>query len=409
MRRLPSPSELSEAPDDLERLAQSIKDRYAESSSHSLQNDQRIFQIFVQVCSIHRSSLCTQIGSQPGYEKDIKNRLTALDGSFGITNVQYRSYFPGRIWVATERSEKMKDALFRCNVARRARRIWADAVSPEELLKWEPESLPKAGQWVRARRGLYKGDLSLVLLDGDENDIVQIAVVPRLRSETRAASITKRKRKLPRPTPSIFNADKENPFEIRSQSWPPASYAHIRDTGEPRRPESLHEGDVPLKVCVQHKGATYAGGLLIKNARGQDYQLETCPMKEEMIPFVNSRVRPDVVLPPFVWLHLKTGDKVTACGSFHGATGIIADIMAQSALVRLDSNLRGGANTTNECAEIPLTDLRRLWKAGDAVKVIAGAYIGQAGHIIVVEEEPPYIQFVDNDLTISARLSSSVN
>lgn len=183
-----------------------------------------------------------------------------MDATFGITNVQYRSYFPGRIWIATARHENLTKALWKCQITRRPRRIWADAVEPEELLKWRPENLPNAGQWARARRGLYKGDLALVLRPGEGNDIMEIAVVPRLSYGTQAASNMKRKRKIPRPNPSIFNADMQSPLEIESKSWPPVPYIAPRDAIEARRPESLHEGEVPLKVCVQHKGATYVGG-----------------------------------------------------------------------------------------------------------------------------------------------------
>lgn len=271
-------------------------------------------------------------------------------------------------------------------------------------MKWRPENLPNAGQWARARRGLYKGDLALVLRPGEGNDIMEIAVVPRLSYGTQAASNMKRKRKIPRPNPSIFNADMQSPLEIESKSWPPVPYIAPRDAIEARRPESLHEGEVPLKVCVQHKGATYVGGLLIKKVCGKDYRLELSPTKEEMLPFVYSRIRPDVVLPQFVWLHLKVGDKVMAHGYFHGATGIIADVMAQSALVRLDVDLQGNANTSNDCVEIPLSELHRRWKSGDAIKVIAGTWVGKAGHVITFETEPAYVQFLDNDSMTSVSL-----
>lgn len=59
--RLHSPSESSEVPEDLERVAQSIKDRYAQASSSLSKPDERIFQVFVQVCPSFFNKICCKL------------------------------------------------------------------------------------------------------------------------------------------------------------------------------------------------------------------------------------------------------------------------------------------------------------------------------------------------------------
>lgn len=230
----------------------------------------------------------------------MRARLLNLQESFAIRDVVQRSHFPGRLWIVTARPEYLKMALKKCNIVRRAHRIWPNEASPGDIVDWDPESLPKAGQWVRARRGLYKGDLALVLGDCQHTDVLQIAVVPRIHSiplpqSTRKlseATPAEKKRKSPsgssRPAPSIFDPlaahlqsnarthKKGNSARmqniIQKLDRPVYTYSpnlnptqHILPDGMPR---SSHEGEVPENFCFRYNEVTYIGGLLIKTVAG---------------------------------------------------------------------------------------------------------------------------------------------
>lgn len=413
--------------------------------------------------------------------KDIQERLLALDTSFGITNVQHRSYLPGRLWISTNEPEMIREALYKCNVYNpgrfwitkdspkepllygsdvRRRRKWSHKSLSRELLDWKPESLPKAGQWVRATRGLYKGDLAFVLMHSSYTDILQIATVPRRipdsPSQRRGNQSSGNKRKLPfrppRPTPFLFDpevaktesfmeeqakvAAAQNKIQEQSkvattqgraqtQSDVTVDVAKIINAVEtlirptppdgpdltPKKPYALpngtprsrHEGEIPQDTCYRYKGATFIGGLLIKNVRGSDYRLEVFPSKHDMVAFVNSRVWPAIILPQFVALHWKEGDKAYF---YAGSRGTVASpgsatTGTQKAIVRPECDGQGNGNVTGECIPIDITDLYRRWTVGDGVKVVAGVNMGKEGLVVQVFDDPPSIDFLDRDSLIS--------
>lgn len=274
-----------------------------------------------------------------------------------------------------------------------------------EVLEWQPKSLPKAGQWVRASRGLYKGDLALVLLASPDTDIIRIAAVPRLPPVIAAPPKKKRKgspgtrsSKSKRPPPSFFvvasgcqRAREPLPPALDSSTQSPADDSPNRPNGEQR---SMHEGEIRQEYIVEHEGATYIGGLLIKSVCGSAYWLETSPLKHEMVPFIDSRIWPDVVLPQFLVLHWKQGEKVTIHASpYLDARGTIVDTKPEFALVRLED--LEGVGAVSPCTFIPYNDLHRRWDTGDVVKAIAGTDVGKIGIVVEVEHDPPYITFLE--------------
>lgn len=353
-----------------------------------------------------------------------------MDETFGIREVHERHSFPGRLWIIITQPEKLEKALWACNIANRPRRIPANAGSPDEFLKWMPESLPKAGQWVRATRGLYKGDLAFVLGHSSSTDVLQIAVVPRLlsvplpQSKRSNPGVThpEKKRKISsrssRPAPTVFdplaaemqinartqkkgdNATVQNIIQkldrIISSDDPYSNRTKLTyPDGTPRSP---HEGEILQKACYRYNNVTYVGGLLIKTICGSEYQLEASPLKHELLPFVDSKIWPAAILPLFISMHWKAGDKVFA----QRATGTIVSTEfaagAQTALVRLDTDLSGA------CLVVDITELHRRWDKGDAVKVIAGVDVGKHGIVVTVEADPPYIQLLDDNSLASVSL-----
>lgn len=73
------------------------------------------------------------------------------------------------------------------------------------------------GQWVQIKRGLYRGDIGLVLedfRDGDSSTGVRVFVIPRLDSTNEdRPSTSKRKRRI-RPSPRLFNPTECNTEQL---------------------------------------------------------------------------------------------------------------------------------------------------------------------------------------------------
>ena len=368
--------------------------------------------------------------------------------------MQYRSYLPGRLWISTNQPDMIRKALYACNIIGRPHHISAnDGPSRElDILKWRPEALPKAGQWVRATRGLYKGDLAFVLKNTSFNDVLQIAVVPRvlfgspLTYETQHAG---KKRKLSsrssRPAPLLFDPEAAktqsfmeeqqkvaaalNSEQMRSKAAPTqcavknqvdiatlldAIKKVVQPTPDlgPQAPYTLpngtlrnpHEIEIPQDTCYLYKGATYIGGLLVKNVRGSDFRFEELPMKHEMASFVHSRIWPAIILPQFVAMHWKSGDKIFFYAGLRNIPGSIASIESHTANVRPDFNGLGNVNVSGETIPIKLTDLYRRWTVGDGVKVVAGPDLGKEGLIVQVYEDPPGVDFLEKDSMTPVRL-----
>lgn len=394
--------------------------------------------------------------------KEFQGRLLALDTSFGITNVQTRSYLPGRLWLATNQPETLHKALYQCNIHRKPRRIWANEGCAYELdaLKWKPETLPKAGQWVRAARGLYKGDLAFVLKHTAATDILQIAIVPRIAPSPLSQPSGKKRKSSSwrsRLAPSLFDptiAQAES-FREEQDKIAAAQERLSKDDGEssaqgagrnqivvakvlnavekldrPTPPDgpnlysiktrtfpdgihrSPHEGKIPQDICYRYKRATFIGGLLIKSIHGLDYRLKFSPLKDEIIPFVNSRVWPAVILPQFVALSWQEGDKVLFYDGLRETLGTIASIgsatgglRSQEALVRLEFDAEGGENTTGLCISTRITELQRRWKVGDGVRAIAGPETGRHGLIVEVSDDPSCAKFLERNAIIPVRWS----
>lgn len=343
-----------------------------------------------------------------------------MDETYGVREVHERHYLPGRLWIVTSQPEKLDRALWDCNITKKARRIWANNASPNEFLEWAPESSPNAGQWVRGTRGLYKGDLALVLGHSSSTDILQIAVVPRLlsvalpqsKNTKPAATHLEKKRKISsRPAPCVFNPLAAE-MQSNAQTQEKGDNATTRNTvqtldrtissddpyssritlrhpdGTPRSP---HEGEILQQTCYRYNNVIYIGGLLVKNICGSEYRLERSPLKHELLPFVDSKIWPAVVLPLFISMHWKEGDKVFA----HGIAGTIVSTETaaetQTAIVRSDAGLEGA------CVAVGIAELQRRWDTGDGVRVIAGVDAGKHGIVVIVEADPPYLQLLDND------------
>lgn len=352
-------------------------------------------------------------------------------------------YSPGRFWIPNNSTLTKDPPLYGRDV--RPQRKWAHKSLSRELLEWKPESLPKAGQWVRATRGLYKGDLAFVLMHSSFTDILQIAVVPRLPpyspSQHEIPSSGKKRKssvRSSRPIPSLFDPvvaqtesfmeEQERVATLQEQSEGAAAQGSVqRDVDVPKiltaveklgrfeteedqkileAPHTLpngtprleeHEGEKLQDTCYKYKGAMFIGGLLIKIVYGSQCRLEVYPSKQEMVAFVHSRIWPARILPQFVARHWKEGDKVFFSAGSRGIPGTLVNIERDTATVRPDLDARDNANVTGACISTEVAALHRRWSLGDGVKATAGVDKGKEGTIVQVFDDPPSVDFLDKE------------
>ncbi|KAF7983514.1 hypothetical protein HWV62_21852 [Athelia sp. TMB] len=427
---LPRMTSIRDSPEELERIAQAIKVRYLVSRDEESPGpddailDGHVYQIYVL----------------PRFEQEFKGRLLALPSHFGITNVQWRSYLPGRLWISTTEPNNLPKALLACDIFRKPRRV---EISLQELdsHQWRLQSLPKAGEWVRATRGLYKGDLALIIKQVPSTDILQIAVVPRIatRSSFQYGSQTrgKKRKSSHRPIPTLFEPevaqtesfmeeqervaaaqDRNKDASTQTGMQAEVNVARLLNTVEKldrfatkeeeesfEVPHTLwdgtsrakHEGEKVEDISYRYNGATFIGGLLVKGVCGTQCRLEAFPSKEEMVVFVHSRIWPGIIIPQFVAMHWKEGDKVYFPVGSSRISGTIVTMEPRTAIVQPDFDPEGVPNTTRVSFPIGIDTLHRRWSIGDGVKVIAGVELGTEGTIVGVFEDPPYIDILDKE------------
>lgn len=116
-----------------------------------------------------------------------------------------------------------------------------------------------------------------------------------------------------------------------------------------------------------------------------------------MVAFVHSRIWPARILPQFVALHWKEGDKVFFSAGSRGIPGTLVNIERETATVRPDFDARDDANVTGACISIEILALNRRWSLGDGVKATAGIDMGKEGTVVQVFDDPPCVDFLDKD------------
>lgn len=225
------------------------------------------------------------------------------------------------------------------------------------LTMHDPMTVVKAGQWVRVRSGVYKGDLGFVM--DVEAWGARVLVVPRLKTPTpEAAASLKRKRTAIRPEPRLFDPTTfSSVFQRRANLEYNGTYTSRRlvfDHGLLRLDLNLHSVSVnSTAVSSQILG-------LFKQSSHPSLTGSTFPCPEEWI--------------------FEEGERVTVCSSGKEAT--IAAV--QSTHLEVDL-------ATNEGIKIvSWFDVRKVFSAGAFVCVTSGPLRGTMGWVERIAEDTVY-------------------
>lgn len=227
------------------------------------------------------------------------------------------------------------------------------------VMKMQKSTMPlffHVGQWLRFRRGLYKGDIGLVCERHEFSDKITVYVIPRI-CVSKASS--KRKKLDSRPAPRIFD-----PEEVQKAFG---------------RKSVLVDG--PFFIF---DGQRFEKGLLRLVILGTHFVEPGSPSDEELVKFHETKL-PALLAFCKPEQPLKIGEKVTVIrGTFVGLKAVIENISDKHDTA--DVSFLQAAEHLDQCksATIPLSDLSRHYTVGSMVQIVLGVHKGRRGMIVIV-------------------------
>lgn len=304
-----------------------------------------------------------------------------------------RDSIPGRIYVEAKEPKHVVEAcLDVASVFARGDSLFLVPISEmADLLKiTKSQQELKVGGWVRFKRGKYAGDLAQVLDFTENGETVGVKFVPRLDLDPRESNVYTdsqgRKRKkgavgaaalVDRPPPRFFNAEeiakifKQERIErkgrgvvvFRSKTYKDGyceddvrATALLTDNVNPTLDEvSRFTGESVTSAASQGLGA---------GQKGVDLNLLADA----------TRTKADVVLRRDDHVEVFEGEQA-------GVEGIIDTVGADVVTIRLEHS-----NLDDQTIEVPVTSVRKKFKPGDHIKVIAGKHQDETGLVVKVED-----------------------
>ncbi|GBL47957.1 hypothetical_protein [Candidozyma auris] len=371
---------------DAEELAETLKQRYRKSHT-AYRGDTTASGTVSQkllMPSINDPAIFA-IRCSPGREKDLvrklyeKKRTLARSGRpLDILSVFQRDAFKGYIYIEAKKPEAIERALTgMVNVYAKQRTIVPVSEYPD-LLKQvkssDVEIVP--GIYVRISRGKYKGDLAIVDNLSENGLEVRCKLVPRLdygKNDEVDADGRRIKSKV-RPLPRLFNEQEARMYDA----------------------EHLQPGRGPRTFI--YRGEEYVEGFLMKDFKLQFIQTKDVqPKLEDLDRFQTGNSHDDGLDLAAVAASLKgkssendlsnafqPGDKVEVRRGEQAKTvGKVLNVsLNEVQILVLDS---GDGQFVNKELTVPASDLRKLFTAGDHVKVIEGVHTDESGLVIKID------------------------
>jgi ribosomal protein L24 len=208
--------------------------------------------------------------------------------------------------------------------------------------------------WVRVKSGKYKGAIAYVF-DPDQLDLFVDTLV----------------------------AAREFPYSMPSGSE--ALFDRSRLPKDQTVTDIIRNGET---IGCSYKGQRYYGGLLLKKFHRYQLELVACPHADAVrlhlqsgfdTPFVKKSI------VAFSMQFLRVGDAARIItGAVKSGIGTVVSIdHAFGGSARIELTLDGDQKEL----EARLEDMERVFWVGDAVRVVAGSYLGLEGHVIQMDEE----------------------
>uniref|UniRef100_A0A8C2GVJ2 Transcription elongation factor SPT5 n=1 Tax=Cyprinus carpio TaxID=7962 RepID=A0A8C2GVJ2_CYPCA len=219
----------------------------------------------------------------------------------------------------------------------------------------------KPKSWVRLKRGLYKDDIAQVDYVEPSQNTISLKMIPRIDLDRIKARMSMKdwfakRKKLKRPTQRLFDAEK------------------IRSLGG----EVSHDGDFMIFEGNRYsrKGFLFKSFAMSAVVRDSSHLLWFWVQRGLTLnhnDFINSRKEREH--------NLQAGDNVEVC------EGELINL--QGKILSVDGNkitIMPKHEDLKDPLEFPAHELRKYFRMGDHVKVIAGRFEGDTGLIVRVEE-----------------------
>ncbi|KAG1872153.1 hypothetical protein F4604DRAFT_1925747 [Suillus subluteus] len=232
-------------------------------------------------------------------------------------------------------------------------------ISDEERLAVESSTIKFPNpSWVRVKSGKYRGAIGYVF-DPDQLDLFVDVLV----------------------------AVREFPYSMPSGSE--ALLDRSRLPKDEAVTDIIRNGEI---IGCSYKGQRYYRGLLLRKFHRYQLELVACPHADEIrlhqqsgfdAPFVKKSI------VAFSIQFLRVGDAARiVTGSVRSTIGTVVSIdHAFGGSARIELTFDGHRKEM----EARLEDVERVFEVGDAVRVVAGSYLGLEGHVIRMDEELFYL------------------
>ena len=394
--------------EDAQRLAKELRERYGRASSKQYRaaaQDGYVPQRFL-LPSVDTATVWG-VRCRPGKEKELVKKLFKkklnLDRAMGkkklkILSIFQRDNYHGRIYIEAPKQSVIEKF---CNGVPDIYINQKLLIPVQELpLLLKPNKSDdvtlEEGNYVRIKRGIYKGDLAIIDQISENNLEVMLKIVPRLDygkfdevDPTTGQRKPRRATFANRASPQLFNP----------------TMALRLDQANLYKRDDHH---------FTYKNEDYIDGYLFKSFRIQYVETKNIqPSVEELARFSSkdgsvdlSNISQSLKKSQASKVTFQTGDRVELLsGEQRGSKGIVIKTTTDIATIKLPQ-------FPLKPLEFPISSLRKIFEPGDHVTVINGDHQGDAGLVLIVKQGQ--VTFMSNqtrqEVTITANnLSKSID
>ncbi|KAH3688644.1 hypothetical protein WICPIJ_000370, partial [Wickerhamomyces pijperi] len=364
------------AEEDAQKLAAQFKERYGKSKSYrGAGSDSGMIPQRFLLPSINDPSIWA-VRCRPGKEKEIVKKLlkkkVTLDGkpnALKILSAFQRDNFTGYIYIEAEKLTAVDVALKGLPDIYPNGKVLVPVEEFPDLLRAARSDDVKLteGAYVRIKRGKYKGDAAIIDSIEESGLEVTLQIIPRLDYKgTDLDDNGKRKRATStfRPPQRLFNKKEAQQYDI-------ANLFHKVDN------------------TYTYRGENYIDGFLYKLYKVQFLETQNVkPTLEEVAKFDVGDDHGDLDLTSIAQslkssnnIVFNTGDRVQVLsGEQQGLQGDVISVANDSVLVK---PLQYKGNDL----EFPISNLRKIFAAGDHVSIVSGKLTGNTGLVVDVKDD----------------------
>ncbi|KAF8688371.1 Transcription elongation factor SPT4, partial [Rhizoctonia solani] len=373
---------------DLAELAQDYKDRYQRSAARYTGDADQVPQRLLMP-SVNDPHLF-QVRVKAGREKELVFSLMRkymdkehTNNPLEIFSAFQRDSLPGLIYVEAHDAKQVSTALnglVGAYVSSGIKLVPIDEMS--SLLKIKRvETTVQPGAWVRIKRGKYAGDLAQVIDVTENGEEVGLKFIPRIdltpRDDAMGGGVDPKTGKRKKPGMSI------------PTGRPPQRFFNVEEVTKAYGPRSVGRRQANAYVFMND---TYKDGFIEKDIRLSGIQTDNInPTLDEIAQF--ARIHGEDGAPGDVDLSaiaeasrkaatavLQPGDHVEVFeGEQTGVHGVVESISGEIVLLRATH-----IDIEGQKIEVPARSVRKRFKAGDHVKVMAGKNTDETGLVVSV-------------------------